>query len=182
MIVIAVTHADATSRNPRSLSEGGRQQALLAARRIRELIGKRVSLAAVVSSPMARCLETAIVVARELGESTSEDGSFQGRIHVADRLGQTDAGPRGPDDLFAVLSAYATGDYGENRAVLLSTHGDLANMLSGACELVEGTASNGWFASRPVIVGFDYASGHVSRVSFCEVFRAGSWATCIRGA
>jgi Histidine phosphatase superfamily (branch 1) len=179
-MVVAVTHPDVTSRNPRSLSEGGRQQALLAARRIRELLGKRTSLAAVVSSPRARCLETAIVVARELGETTREDGTYQGHIHVVEELDESETGPRVRADLDAVLSPFAKEDSGQNKAVLISTHGDLANMLGGTCEFIDGMVSEGWFEARPVIAGFEYVSGQVARVSFCEVFRGGSWVSCVQ--
>lgn len=179
MLVLAVTHPDPISRNPRSLSEGGRQQALLAARRLRELIGKRISLAAVASSPAARCLETAILVAHELGETTKEDGTYEGRIHVVEALEQiSGAPPKTEGNLEAVLSSLASTKMTENQAILLSVHGDLANMLSGSAEFIEDFASGGWFSVRPVVAGLDYAETGIS-LRFCEALRAGGWVSCI---
>ncbi len=179
MLVLAVTHPDPISRNPRALSEGGRQQALFAARRLRELIGKRISLAAVASSPAARCLETAISVARELGETTKDDGTYEGRIHVVEALEQiSGAPPKTRGDLKAVLNSLATTKMTEDQAVLLSVHGDLANMLSGLEEFAEEAASGGWFSVRPVVAGLDYAAVGIS-LRFCEALRAGGWVSCI---
>ena len=180
MYGIAVTHPDPTSRNPRALSEGGRYQALLAARRIRELVGKRTSLAVVISSPRARCLETAIIVARELGETTREDGTYQGRIDVVQELDETGAEPNVQDNLDAVLATHTSKDLGKDKAVLLAVHGDLANMLSSACTFKEQMASGGWFDVRPVIAGFEYTSQGVRTVKFCEAFQCSSWISCIQ--
>jgi hypothetical protein len=180
MLTIAVTHPDVISRNPRSLSDGGRHQALLAARRLRELLGKRVSLAAVLSSPRARCLETGILVAREFGETTVEDGAYEGRIEVVQELDEVrGAPPKAPSDLAAALASHTAADYGANRAVLLAVHGDLANMLRGSWQLTDEVASGGWFDVRPVIAGFEHASGQVQSVQFCEALRGGSWVSCV---
>jgi len=179
MLVLAVTHPDAISRNPRSLSEGGRQQALCAARRLRELIGKRISLAAVASSPAARCLETAILVARELGETTGEDGTYEGRIHVVEELQEIRGVPaKSRVDLEAALGSLAAMKMAEDQAVLLSVHGDLANMLSGSATFTGESASGGWFDVRPVVAGFDYSPTGM-RLRFCEALRAGGWVSCL---
>lgn len=173
MLVLAVTHPDPVSRNPRSLSEGGRQQALMAARRLRELTGKKTSLAAVVSSPTARCLETAIIVAREFGETTRDDGTYDGRVHVSTELEEAVGPAKGRAELEAALRSHMTHDDG--KAVLLAVHGDLANMLSGAAEFTKECASgDDWFDVRPVIAVFEYAVGQIT-LKFCETLRGGCW-------
>ena len=194
MLILAVTHPDSISRNPRSLSEGGRQQAVYAARRFRELLGKRILLATVVSSPAARCLETAIIVAREFGETTREDGLYGGRIQVLGDLAEKSGGPNGPDILRSILETVAADldRLGGNRplpdeaAVLLASHGDLANMLcastlSGSAQpvrFVNELTAGGWFEVRPVLSAFDYQQGKVI-MKFCEALRGGVWLSCI---
>lgn len=178
MLVIAVTHPDSTSRNPRSLSEGGRLQALLAARRVREKVGKRISLVAVMSSPAFRCLETAIVVARELGETTRADGTYDGRIEVSDSLAEIGAKPRTVEDLGAALGSLKVDKLPESTAVLVACHGDLANMLGGALRFASETASGGWFEVRPVISSFDFITDRVANLHFCEALVGGCWSPC----
>lgn len=180
MLVIAVTHPDATNRSPRPLSDGGRLQALLAARRVRELEGGGTCLGAALSSPAYRCLETAILVARELDATASAKGPFAGDIREVAEL------KAGRADLDAALGALETETIGGDQAVLLSVHADLANMLGHARALADGFASesNGrlWFADRPVIAGFTYAAGAVTAVRYCETLRGGCWVSCLSPA
>lgn len=179
MLILAVTHPDTISRNPRSLSEGGRQQGLLAARRLRELIGKQVFLGAIVSSPKARCLETAILVAREFGETTKADGTYDGRVHVVGELEETPGQVKDISALNEALGPFRQGDFeSPDKAILLAVHGDLANMLNGSAIFTQEAASEGWFVRRPVIAGFDYTPGRVT-VRFCEELQRGSWVSCL---
>jgi Histidine phosphatase superfamily (branch 1) len=177
MMVIAITHADAVSRNPRSLSAGGRQQALLAARRMRELVGNAISLGAVLSSPSARCLETAIIVAREFGETTKEDGIYDGRLNVCSHLEAANI-PRTPADLSAALSSINGNESWENRAALVAVHADLANMLSESCTFDTEVAFDGWFRVRPVLAWFLYTESRAPEVSSCETLECGCWVSC----
>ncbi len=177
MRVIAITHPDATSRSPRPLSEGGRLQALLAARRLRELEGNEKSLAAVLSSPAFRCLETAILVARELEDTAKQRGTYDGAVREVVEL------KAGSADLDAALGILETSDIAENQAVLLSVHADLANMLSGSCAFTDGfTSESGgrrWFSDKPVIAGFEHATGRPTALKYCETLRGGSWISCV---
>ena len=177
MLVIAVTHPDASNRSPRPLTDGGRLQALLAARRVRELAGSGTGLTAVLSSPAYRCLETAIIVTRELGATATGKGAHDGNVREVAEL------KAGSADLDAALGTLESADIGGNRAVLLSAHADLANMLAGSCAFGDGftTESNGrrWFADRPVVAAFDHAAGRVTAVRFCETLRGGAWISCV---
>ena len=180
MIILAVTHPDTISRNPRSLSEGGRQQALQAARRLRELVGKQLCLTAVVSSPKARCLETAIVVAREFGETTRDDGTYNGHIHVTAELDERSGAPNNIQNINKAISPFLHDhSKSEDKTVLLSVHGDLANMLIDSTTFVEEAASQGSFTVRPVIAVFDYSPDKIV-VRHCEVLKAGSWISCLQ--
>jgi hypothetical protein len=177
MMVIGITHPDAASRNPRALSAGGRHQALLAARRMRDLVGDTISLGTVLSSPSARCLETAIIVAREFGETTKEDGIYDGRVDVSSHL---EAGkiPRTPADLSAALSCVNGNELWHNRAALMAVHADLANMLSESCAFDAKVAFEGWFRIRPVVSVFEYTEGRAPEVRSCQTLDGGSWVSC----
>ncbi len=179
MLILAVTHPDPISRNPRSLSEGGRQQAFQAARRLRELVGKRVSLTAVISSPKARCLETAILIAREFGETTRDDGTYDGHIHVVPELDETHGAANSVRNLNETIRPFLHDSVeAADKGILLAVHGDLANMLISSTTFSEEAASGGWFKNRPVIAIFDYAPGKIM-VRHCETIKAGSWTSCL---
>jgi broad specificity phosphatase PhoE len=185
MLVLAVTHPDAVNRQPRSLSQGGRQQALSAARRLRELLGKSIRLGLVAASPSARCLETAIVVAREFGETTKNDGLYGGRIEVFEELAERRGEVGNAETLHSVLSSLRnklalimkTESVKEELAVLLAVHGDLANMLKGSAQFSKDFLSNDgqWFESRPIVTVFTASL----TVKVCEAFSVGEWVSCI---
>lgn len=191
MLVLAVTHPDAINRQPRSLSEGGRQQALFVARRFRELLGKSIRLGLVAASPSARCLETAIIVAREFGEATKDDGLYGGRIEVFEELAEGRGEVGKEETLHSVLNSLRnklnlipkTESVKEEPAVLLAVHGDLANMLKGSAQFAKNFISidghdRQWFESRPVITVLASGAGSLT-VKTCEVLRGGEWVSCI---
>lgn len=182
MLVLAVTHPDSAARSPRSLSEGGRQQALWAAKRLREFVDKKVVLVAALSSPKTRCLETAILVAREFGETTKSETTSFDRINVRPELEEA-KNPITPEALKQILDGvtkdieiaqHITSD----SAVLISMHGDLANALSESVTPAPRFASDGWFNVRPVIAVCDFVESRLS-VRSCEVLQAGSWTACL---
>jgi len=186
VLILAVTHPDAISRDPRSLSQGGRQQALFAARRMREnqLDNPGIYLCAVVSAPSARCLETAIIVAREFGETTYWNGECDGVIEVRNELA---SGPVDQEQINAVLNSLQIPkqedkprERGVKRAVLLSVHADLARMLEKSTEFDSQWVSDGWFArGAPIIAAFDFEDRQLGAVKFCEAFQQASWISCI---
>jgi broad specificity phosphatase PhoE len=182
MLVLAVTHSDSAARSPRSLSEGGRQQALWAARRLREFVGKKAVLVAALSSPKTRCLETAILVAREFGETTKSETTSFDRIDVRRELEEA-KDPMTPEALKQLLDGvtqdieiaqHITSD----AAVLISMHGDLANALRESVTLAPHLAPDGWFDVRPVIAVCDFVESRLS-VKSCRVLQAGSWTDCL---
>jgi hypothetical protein len=182
MRILAVTHSDSAARSPRSLSNSGRLQALWAARRLRELTGKKTVLEAIISSPKARCLEMAILVAREFGETTKAEVAFD-RVEVRAELEEGQS-PILPNTLKRLLDEIRQRVHGApDSAILVSMHGDLAGVIDAsaalATEIAPGSkiASGGWFDVRPVIAVCDY-DGRLS-VKNCEVLFAGSWATCL---
>lgn len=174
MRLIAITHPDATSSKPRPLSEGGRLQAFQAARRIRELEGSKVSLATALSSPAFRCLETALLVTRELEATAKEKGNFDGNIHDVLEL------YAGSADLDAALDTIKSNEGTEKGAVLLSVHADLANMLKYGIkkDCINDSDGRLWFIHKPVIAGFDYAAGGVTEIRYIEALYSGSWQNC----
>jgi hypothetical protein len=190
MRILAVTHPDSAARSPRSLSDGGRLQALSAARRLRELAGKKTVLKAILSSPKARCLETAILVAREFGETTKEEECFD-RVEVRAELEEGQS-PIQPDALKGLFGEIRNGLLAQSRqgaqwspdwAILVSMHGDLVGVIGSsatlATEIAPGSsiASGGWFDVRPVIAVCDYDDQF--SVKNCEALFAGSWASCL---
>jgi len=183
MRILFVTHPDAAARSPRPLSNGGRLQAMAAARRLRELAGKKVFLAAVLSSPAARCLETAVLVAREFGETTLQDVGFD-RVKVCDGLGegQNSISITELNKLLGEVVDKLTaqrGDGAADSAVLVSVHGDLASVLNSVAASECKLASDGrFFDFRPVVAGCGYDQGQLS-VQRCDAFVDGAWATCL---
>lgn len=173
MLVMAITHPDSAARSPRALSEGGRHQALEAARRLRELAGKKVVLGTVLTSPKARCLETAIILARELGETTKDDGHYDS-IVVLDKL-KEQSEPIKPDTFLEVVKRNALAE----TAVLVAMHGDLASALEPHVQFREDLVSGGWFTIRPVIACFELELDAI-RVVACETYSAGNWVSCVK--
>jgi phosphohistidine phosphatase SixA len=187
MLVILISHADRRKSVSRSvfggLSDQGRAEVESAANRFwalrnrhaRELDGNKLAIEKVVSSPMARCVETAVLFAKELSEFTNsppaEGSPHVSEIHLRQELKE---GPERltREDLAAVIDHERVG------AMLVCTHGDLAGALPRTAELGANTQDGGWFKLRPVIALAKVepgASFHDAQVLCCEGYRAGSW-------
>lgn len=187
MLVILITHGDRRKSISRSVFGGlcdqGRTEVKSAANRFwalrnrhaKELDGNKLAIEKVVSSPMARCVETAVLFAKELSEFTNSPqakvGPHVSEIHLCQELKE------GPEkltcqDLAAVIDRESVG------AILVCTHGDLAGALPPTVELSATSQDGGWFKLRPVIAlvkvepdtGFQNA-----QVLCCEGYHAGSW-------
>jgi len=187
MFVILLTHADARMVEPRyamrGLTEDGRKDVKRAAWRFRELVPeidpalheKSLVIGKIVSSPLARCLETVIVFAKELSDFTKTS-----EIWVSERLREKRGEQLTADDLAAVV------DEGEVAVMLLGTHGDLAGALpcsapldrdkenSEGKNLIQGA----WFGPRPVLVLVEHEPGvpwDSAQVLCCEYFNGSTW-------
>jgi phosphohistidine phosphatase SixA len=189
MLVVLMTHGDRRKSVSRSvfggLSEQGRAEVKSAANRFwelrkrhaRELDGDKFAIEKVVSSPMARCVETAVLFAKELNEFTNSPKA-QGSPHVSElHLRQELKEKQYPErlarqDLAAVIDGESVG------AMLVCTHGDLAGALPSTVELAPDSQDGGWFELRPVVacVEVEPATGFENaQVLCCEGYRAGSW-------
>ena len=147
MFITGITHADARGKKHafRGLTKQGWKEAVSAAGRFKELAGEEFPrVGVVVSSPKARCLETAVLFAKALSDfglmATSE--------------AQVDAGLKAGsimgDEIAGLANNIATPH------LLVSGHADLAKALPSRIELVPTAVKDGWFTTRPVLFTIDY--------------------------
>jgi phosphohistidine phosphatase SixA len=159
MLAIVLTHAEAQSvQKPcfRTLSDQGRIQVDAVAAQFRaiaatlapELLSKRFAIAEIISSPMARCVETALRFSDAIKDITATSD-----VRVRDRLKERRAGQLSAGDLVSVL------DETISQAVLICTHGDLAGALPANATLDSKYNNGGWFTIRPVLVVIEYERG-----------------------
>jgi len=181
MIITGITHADARDKKHpfRGLTGQGREEAISAAGRFRELMGvietgrgvKIPTVGRIVSSPKARCLETAILFAKAISDfglmATSE-------VQVDAGL---KAGSISGDELSQLAKRIKTPN------LLVSAHADLARALPAQVELTAGSVKEGWFTDRPVLFTIDYEAGEPweqARILSCEGYFDGSWRDLIQ--
>ncbi len=169
MLVSCITHAGARGKKHafRGLTEKGWQEANSAAERFKELMEEEVPhIGVVVSSPKARCLETAVLFAKVLSDF--------GLITTSEV--QVDAGLKAGfitgDELFLLANRI------ETRHLLVSAHADLAKALPAGTELLSTAVRDGWFTTRPVLFTIDYEAREpwdTARVLYCEGFVNEEW-------
>lgn len=160
MLVPCITHADARDKKKhtfRGLTEQGWKEVNSAAERFRRLIEEEAPLIeTIVSSPKARCLESAILFAKAISEfrlmATSE-------IQVNSSL---KAGSISGDELAKLANGIRT------QHLLVSAHADLAQALPAHVELASGSVKDCWFTTRPVQFTIDYK--YVDLPICCQTF------------
>ena len=169
MLITAITHASAREKehNFRGLTEEGQAETARMAERYRTLTaGQEVpAIEWMLSSPKARCLETAILFAKGL---TDEEISASS---VAVDAGLS-AGSIEGDEL-ATLAAT-----GEVRHLLVSGHADLVKTVPETAHFRPDATSEGWFQTRPVLFQIEIEPGRPwaeATVRFCESFVEGEW-------
>lgn len=174
MLLTCITHAGARDKKHafRGLTEQGRREALSAAERFRELAGEEMPrIEVVVSSPKARCLETAIVFVKAISDFGLVETS---EVQVDASL---KAGSITGDELYNLANSI------EARHLLVSAHADLAKALPAGAALASGVVKDGWFTTRPILFTIDYEVGqpwHKARVLYCEGYSDGGWQALLR--
>jgi phosphohistidine phosphatase SixA len=177
MLVVCITHAEA--RDPeehvfRGLTESGREQTKGAATRLRELLpdiapalgDKPLTIEKVVSSPKARCVETVLLLAKQLSEFITTN-----EIHISDRLkfGKM----KEPRNLVDEVSEAKV------EAMIVGTHASLACALPRSAKLPpDKLDEEGCFEQRPVLVVIDREPGmpwESAQVLYCEGYSGSSW-------
>jgi|GEM_PF-1562969 len=145
MRIILVTHAETVNAPPRPLSKKGIREAKSAAGRIRSLMGDNFRVTKAVSSPAVRCIETALVIIKELS------GEKLRRLDTDPRL-MAAKEPMEPDQLLRAIVDYACD------GILVVLHADLANALPKRERI--GGVVDGWFQTRPVLAIIDWEEDH----------------------
>jgi phosphohistidine phosphatase SixA len=174
MLLTGITHASARDKKEhpfRGLTENGWSEVRGAAARFKELTGGEHPLVeTIISSPKARCIETAVLFAKAISDfqlvATSEiqvdaslkAGSIQGGelVELANRTGA--------------------------KHLLVSAHADLVKALPPSARLAPETAKGGWFTTRPVLFTVDYTPGEPwdrAGILYCEGFVDGKWRSLI---
>lgn len=175
MLMTCITHADARDKKKypfRGLTEQGQREAAEAAERFRELAGilerergePVPGIEAVVSSPKARCLETALLFVKKLS-----DLSETSEILVDPGL---KAGEINGDELPELASSFPVGH------LVVSGHADLARALAPPARLALDATNDGWFTTRPVLCLIEFEPGSSwegARVWACEGLVDGRW-------
>jgi phosphohistidine phosphatase SixA len=181
MLAVLLTHADAQkveSKRFRGLSDQGRNQVDELAYRFRTLaknvIASRaidqVIIEEVISSPLARCIETALCFSSAINDLTATS-----ELRVHDRLREQLGGQLSARDLISVL------DETVSEAVIICAHGDLAGALPPRTILKPEYNNKGWFTVRPVIVVVEYKRGSEwenAKILYCES-PANKWETLL---
>lgn len=179
MWLICITHASARDVAPRhifrGLSEAGRDEVKTAVVEFQKTLpavapalgSEALAIGKIVTSPMARCLETVLLFADELRAFTKTS-----EIHVSEQLKERRGEQLRPDDLVAVVE--------NERAsvILLGTHGDLAGALPLSATLASDASDKGFFTSRPVVVVINYEPGtswESARVLYCQGYKSQTW-------
>jgi phosphohistidine phosphatase SixA len=167
MLITCITHAAARGKEHpfRGLTEQGWQEVDRAAERFKSRAGLEIpKIEAVVTSPKARCVETAILFAKAISEfaATSE-------IKLETGL---KAGSVSGNELFDITTKYPF------QHLLVSAHADLVRTLPDHVKLIDEAADGGWFAPRPVLFQLEYHVGESwnnARLIYCEGLIAGEW-------
>lgn len=168
MLITCITHADARDKKKhpfRGLTEQGWQEVNSAAEQFRELIDEETPIIeTIVSSPKARCVETAILFAKAVSELTATS-----EIQLDPGL---EAGTVRGGELF-----YLAKDI-QVQHLLVSGHADLARTMPPHVELVSEAAKDGWFTTRPVLFQIEHEAGNSwdkARVLYCLGLVDGEW-------
>ena len=141
MRIIFVTHAETLDAPPRLLSKRGRRQAKSVAKLIVKVLGNDFKIEKAVSSPATRCIETSLVILKELSGKKIRRLDTDPRLMAAKE-------PMEPDQLARALMDYTCD------GILITLHADLANALPTRDKIKN--VSDGWFQTRPVLAIVDW--------------------------
>ncbi len=142
MKIVIITHAKTANRPPKRLSLTGRYEVEQVVDMVKGKLGERYRIQKAVSSPAARCLDTALLALEELG---SDDIS---KVDTDKRLARLDKA----DLLEAVIRENA------QEGLAIFCHADVAGALPHK-ENIKGI-KEGWFEMKPVLVIMDWAPSH----------------------
>jgi phosphohistidine phosphatase SixA len=174
MFISCITHADARDKKAhrfRGLTSRGWREVESAAQRFRALIDEETpKIELVVSSPKARCVETALLMAKALSDlcATSEI--------------VLDAGLKAGS-----ISGNELSDLGNRvhcQHVLISAHADLVGALPAGTRLMPVAAQKGWFTTRPVLILVKYEPVEpwaAAQVLACEGLLDDKWVNLLQG-
>ena len=141
MKVVLVTHAKTANRPPRRLSLTGKYEVEQVIDMIKGRMGDGYRIQKAVSSPAARCLDTALLCLEEIGSPELN------RVETDRRLTRLDS----PDKLEGVIRDNA------QEGLAIFCHADLGGVLPHK-ERVE-KVKDGWFEPKPVLVILDWGPG-----------------------
>mgnify|MGYP000172442424 CR=1 FL=1 len=168
MLITCITHADARDKKThpfRGLTEQGWREVERAAERFRALIDNETpKIEVVVSSPKARCVETAVLFAKAVSNLTTTS-----EIQLDAGL---KAGSIGGNELFDLANSI------QGRHILVSAHADLARALPVQAKMIPEAAKDGWFTTRPVLILVKYDAGQSwksAQVLACEGLLDEEW-------
>jgi phosphohistidine phosphatase SixA len=160
MFAIFLTHAEARSvKSPlfRSLTEPGRVQIAQMASHFLDVVGQLIpsiasgelAVGEILTSPSARCVESALLFADGIRDLTSTS-----EIRIRDRLREQREGQLSAGDVVSVLQDTVS------PVVLMCTHGDLAGALPASATIQSEFNNKGWFKDvRPVLAVVEYERG-----------------------
>lgn len=138
MKIVIITHAKTANRPPRRLSLTGRYEVEQVVDMVKGKLGERYRVQKAVSSPAARCLDTALLTLEELG---SGDVS---KVDTDRRLGRLDKA----DALESVIRENA------QEGLAIFCHADVAGILPHKETITK--VKEGWFEVKPVLVIMDW--------------------------
>jgi phosphohistidine phosphatase SixA len=180
MLVIALTHATTRGRDEvhegqfRALGEAGTKEVAQAVDRIRSVMGDVARglaegsdfITSVITSPAARCIDTAVKAADALRQYTKVSD-----VTISKDLAEGKGAQLTIDDLRASLRDVEEG------VVLMCAHGDLGAALPDRQKWKSLLREDNFFRSRPAIVIFEYdgGSGDGIDVKLCEMLEGGVW-------
>ncbi len=141
MKVVLVTHAKTANRPPRRLSLTGKYEVEQVIDMIKGKMGDGYRIQKAISSPAARCLDTALLCLEEIGAADLN------RVETDRRLTRLDS----PDKLEGVIRDNA------QDGLAIFCHADLGGVLPHK-ERVD-RVKDGWFEPKPVLVILDWGPG-----------------------
>jgi phosphohistidine phosphatase SixA len=168
MLITCITHADARDKKAhpfRGLTEQGWREVERSAERFRELIDNETpKIEVVVSSPKARCVETALLFAKAVSDlATTSEIQLDAGLKAGSISGH---------ELFDMANST------QGRHLLVSAHADLVRALPAHAAMVSKAAKDGWFTARPVLILMKYDAGEPwssAQVLACEGLLHEEW-------
>jgi len=168
MLITCITHADARNKKKhpfRGLTKQGWREVESIAERFRELIDDETpKIEVVVSSPKARCVETALLFAKAVSKLTT---TSEIQLSAGLKAGSIDG-----HELFDLANSI------QGQHFLVSAHADFVRALPAHATMISGAAKDGWFTTRPVLILVKYDAGeswNSAQVLACEGLLHEEW-------